>query len=795
MSNHPVEALLRPPVELWSTATALSAGILAWMAPWALMMPPGVAQIAGCFFILFGLWRARQGWRVLRYQRQLRHLPDYQLEAAHIPLSRHKLFLGKGFRWTGQHTQRLRDTMKPGLRHYVEPGPLYRWARRAEIAWESVPILSRIASVLRQRSRWNPLAPLPATGGNPALHAVEPRQQPVWMDLGERVGHTLVLGTTRVGKTRLAELLIAQDIRRGDVVIVFDPKGDADLLRRMYAEARRAGRLEEFHLFHLGFPEISARYNAIGNFSRITEVATRIANQLPNAGNSAAFKEFAWRFVNIIARALVSLKRRPDYQQIRRYINDIEPLFVEYAAHCARREGIEQWETMVAERASQIKERNLPAALRGRSLAAVACKRLLQELAIYDPVLDGLISAFKYDKTYFDKIVSSVGPLMEKLTTGSIAPLISPNYHDDNDPRPIFEWMEVVRRKGIVYVGLDALTDTTVASAVGNSMFADLVSVAGYIYKHGVSETAAVHENAGDDNNCNTDGISNSISVLDRECDHDPHCYQADRTKTGKGVDTGSDNEQNKVQVSRHDQSGSKQRASHPQKVGHNRCVKSQRTPVISLHADEFNELIGDEFVPLLNKAGGAGFQVTAYTQTWSDVQARIGDRAKAGQVAGNFNTMLMLRVKEMETAAMLTDQLPTVDVFSLMSVSGVSDSSDPGSGVDFSSSNQDRISVGEVQMLAAADMVSLPKGQAFALLEGGQLWKLRIPLPGQGEDTSMPADFEELAQAMRRRYSTNDQWYRMNDQWWHGVADEAGGRMKPAEVPSSDSPPPTGSC
>ncbi len=35
------------------------------------------------------------------------------------------------------------------------------------------------------------------------------------MDLRERVGHMLVLGTTRVGKTRLAEVLITQDIRRG----------------------------------------------------------------------------------------------------------------------------------------------------------------------------------------------------------------------------------------------------------------------------------------------------------------------------------------------------------------------------------------------------------------------------------------------------------------------------------------------------------------------------------------------------------------------------------------------------
>ena len=697
MSTHPMEALLRPPVELWSTATALAAGTLSWLAPWALMMPPGIAAATGMTFFGFGMWRGRQAWRVLRYQHHMKRLPEYRVRAERIPVSRHKLFLGKGFRWAQQHTQRLRDTLKPEVQRYVQPGRLYQWARQKEVAWESIPVLSLVAKGLRNRSPWNPLAPLPAVGGKPALHAVEPIEQPVWMDLGERVGHTLVLGTTRVGKTRLAELLITQDIRRGDVVIVFDPKGDADLLRRIYAEAKRAGRLEDFYLFHLGFPELSARYNAIGNFSRITEVATRIANQLPNEGNSAAFKEFAWRFVNIIARALVALKRRPDYQQIRRYINDIEPLFVEYAGHCAEVAGIDTWASLVEERAADIKERNLPNALRGRSMEAIACMRLLQERAIYDPVLDGLISAFKYDKTYFDKIVSSVGPLMEKLTTGTIAALISPDYQDEQDTRPIFEWMEVVRRKGIVYVGLDALTDTTVASAVGNSMFADLVSVAGTIYKHGVVAQGS-----------------------------EPPIPESTRPSL----------------------------------------------PTISLHADEFNELIGDEFVPLLNKAGGAGFQVTAYTQTWSDVEARIGNRAKAGQVAGNFNTMLMLRVKELDTAAMLTEQLPRVEVFTLMSVSGVDDSSDPGSGVDFKSRNEDRISVSEVPMLTASDMVTLPKGQAFALLEGGQLWKIRIPLPDDRSDTAMPGDFEEMAKAMRRSYITNDHWYRVTEHWWHGVSE-----------------------
>jgi len=47
--------------------------------------------------------------------------------------------------------------------------------------------------------------------------------------------------------------------------------------------------------------------------------------------------------------------------------------------------------------------------------------------------------------------------------------------------------------------------------------------------------------------------------------------------------------------------------------------------PTISLHADEFKELIGDEFVPPLNKAGSVVFQVTADTRSCFAVEACIG--------------------------------------------------------------------------------------------------------------------------------------------------------------------------
>jgi len=698
MSRHAVEALLRPLVELWSVLAAVCAAAIAAAAPWTLMMPPGVAYAVAASLLGFAAWRAHQAWRVWRYQRRLRQLPTYRLARDRIPVSRHKLFLGRGFRWSQEHTQRLRDTIRPEVQRYVRPGPLYRWARRTETAWEGKPLLSWLVRGLQSRSRWNPLAPLPPLGGNRALHGVGITEQAVWMDLEERVGHTLVLGTTRVGKTRLAELLIAQDIRRGDVVIVFDPKGDADLLKRVYAEACHSGREQDFMMFHLGYPGASVRYNAIGNFSRITEVATRIANQLPSEGNSAAFKEFAWRFVNIIARALIALGKRPDYDKIRRYINDIEPLFVEYARAVLNVQADGHWEEAVAMLAGDGANKSAIPAMRGRHPEAIALARYIGATGVYEPVLDGLMSAFKYDKTYFDKIVSSLGPLLEKLTTGNIGELLSPQAEDDSDPRPILEWLNVIKHRGIVYVGLDALSDTTVASAVGNSMFADLVSVAGHVYKHGVPGTES-------------------------------------------GV------------------------------------------PTVSLHADEFNELIGDEFIPLLNKAGGAGFQVTAYTQTWSDVEARLGNRAKAGQVAGNFNTMIMLRVKELATARMLTDQLPNVDVLSLMSVSGVDDSSDPESGVDFRSRNEDRISVSEVPLLGVAELVTLPKGQAFAMFSGGQLWKLRMPMSPAIPDAALPDTLNRVADDMARCYITNDHWYRQREHWWLHGSTAARGRTESPET------------
>ncbi|CAI1233176.1 type IV conjugative transfer system coupling protein TraD [Serratia ficaria] len=694
---HAVEVLLRPAVELYTVAVCASAALVCMVAPWSLALSPLLGFGSALAFLAFGAIRLREALAILRYRRNIRRLPRYVMTSRQVPVSRQRLFIGRGFRWDQRHTHRLMQTYRPEFRRYVEPTPIYRLARRAEERLEFAPFpLSALARVTAWDSPLNPARPLPPVGGMPRLHGIEPQEIDVTLPLGERVGHSLVLGTTRVGKTRLAELFITQDIRRRngacehEVVIVFDPKGDADLLKRMYVEAKRAGREGEFYVFHLGWPDISARYNAVGRFGRISEVATRIAGQLSGEGNSAAFREFAWRFVNIIARALVELGQRPDYLLIQRHVVNIDALFIEYAQHYFASHEPKAWEVIV-QLEGRINDKNTPRHMMGREKRVVALEQYLSQVRVYDPVLDGLRSAVRYDRTYFDKIVASLLPLLEKLTTGKTAQLLAPNYSDLNDPRPIFDWMQIIRKRAVVYVGLDALSDAEVAAAVGNSMFSDLVSVAGHIYKFGID-----------------DGLP--------------------------GANAG-------------------------------------RKVPINVHADEFNELMGDEFIPMVNKGGGAGLQVTAYTQTLSDIEARIGNRAKAGQVVGNFNNLFMLRVRETATAELLTKQLPKVEVYTTSLMSGATDSSDIRGQTDFTSNTQDRITTTSVPLIEPAHVVSLPKGQAFALLEGGSLWKIRMPLPAPDPDEMMPRDLQQLADYMRQHYVEAGDWW--ENQGLPGLQDE----------------------
>ena len=599
MTTH-ATPLLRSPVEFAAFIAFAAVAVLFVVAPPALNVPPQLELVMGGIFALIAAFRFSQGMRLIRYRRLLCRRRPYFIEK--VISSDTKLFLGKGFRWEQPHLQRLKEARSATGRKF----------------------LRRIAS----------------SGGDPILHGVgmNERETDVYTSLAERTGHMLVLGATRVGKTRLAELLISQDILRGDVVIVLDPKGDTELLRRIYHEVGRAGRRADLRIFHLRHPEESQTYNPIANYHTPTEIASRISEQLPSKGESAAFKSFAWRFINTIAVALDAMGRTPDFKLIYEYIEDIEPLVRAYHKHMHAALKTPNWTREIKTNARLINPKEKAKSLQSADRVTIAMIEFRKKNRIKDEIAKDLEFVLQYDPVYYSKITASLLPLLQKLKSGSTSALLSPAEHTT----PI-NWNEVVELNQIVYVGLDALTNPVVARSVGNAVFADIASTIGRRYAH-------------------TEGAESQTRI--------------------------------------------------------------------SLHVDEFNDVVGPHLHPMLSKSGGAGVQITAYTQTLSDIEASLdGDRASASRLVGNFNSVVMLRVRTLDTARVLVDQVPSYDVTELVESASVSDSSQPDSDVSFTSSISDRISTRSVPGLEPSDLMRLPKGEAFALIDGGDIWKLRIPL------------------------------------------------------------------
>ena len=621
----PTEGLLRTPLEVVPALVAFAgAGLVAAVPDFFLLgyLPARYAAIG--ILLALGAVRTVQAAAVVRYRIGLGRRGMAPVRADAIPARTDCIYLGDGFRWLPLHAQRLSEIRRSPER--ARPAAATGW--------------------LAQTDR-----DAPDPSGDACIHGVGTRRHPVWMRCADRTGHTLVLGTTRVGKTRLAELIVAQDIRRGSTVIFFDPKGDAALLRRMQAEAARCGRADRFRFLHLGFPERSSRYNPIGRYGRITEVAGRVTAQLPDVAQSASFRNFAWRYANIVARALDALGIEPTFDRLRRATENIDPLLIKYYLFWLRRNGPQDWRQDFVEFERRANNRRdtyvtIPREMKSRDPRAAALVMYVRDRLRHpgDSVIGAMEQVLRYDRSYFDKLIASLLPFLEKVTTGSLGSLISPRA-DDGDPRPVFDWIRVLNEGGIVYVGLDTLADRDVGSAIGHAMFSDLKSVAASLYKAGA----------------------------------DPDRFPELRGALGRAV-----------------------------------CV----------HADEMNEIAGEEVTGMFNKAGGAGFQMTVYAQTVQDLEVRLRSAAAAEQQIGNLNTLIMLRVKNRETASLLASQLPRTET--VYRHAGSSWGEDAGG---FSSRSGTEARAAAQPLVQESDLMSLPKGEAFALLSGGSLYKLRIPL------------------------------------------------------------------
>ena len=227
------------------------------------------------------------------------------------------------------------------------------------------------------------------------------------------------------------------------------------------------------------------------NFTRTTEIASRIASLLPSkTGNSDSFTAFAFRALNLVAQGLVETGKRPSIKQLRYYIEGgAESLLVNaIEAHAERIDP--EWKISAEPffiKARVGKAKKMETITNPDWLATIEWYRTTWSNGPKGSEgIDGLLSLVEHNRMHFSKMIASLIPVLNMLNSGELGDLLSPDEENENDKRPILDTSNIISGKHVLYVGLDSLSDSIVSSAIGSNVLADFASVAGMIYNSGI---------------------------------------------------------------------------------------------------------------------------------------------------------------------------------------------------------------------------------------------------------------------------------------------------------------------
>lgn len=370
------------------------------------------------------------------------------------------LWLGFGFRWWPEHSQKLYELMK--------------------LDWTKLTLHPMLTKILLSNSA------LPEeAAGLPIIHGVGDSEESLFRPLKNFEGGLCLCGTTQAGKGVYLSHLVAQAIARGDVVIVIDPKHSSRLKDNILHACRASGRKDPL-TFQPAFPDTGIRLDPMHSFTNATEIASRIRQAFP-PNMDESFANFAWMAVNAIAQGLIALEIRPTLPLIAKYVKlGIYELLESLLERHAKDYANPDWQKHYYD----LEEKA------GKPPAPTVSERLMVLVALYEtelhttapnPAIDGLIEVFRHNREHYSKITASLLPILSMLTTGKLADSLSPSLNDMHDTRPVMNLEKVINGGHVLYIGLDSMPNPTVASTLAGIWLADLANIAGRRYNLGLS--------------------------------------------------------------------------------------------------------------------------------------------------------------------------------------------------------------------------------------------------------------------------------------------------------------------
>ena len=394
------------------------------LVPWAVGF--GVLWSGLRLGLFLSAWKRWRRWR--RSPRWSVAAADLPFESAPYWLPRglarrlcpdRGIFLGRAFRWSPQHTQELETY----VRDHASPLPTGADVR----------------------------------GGYPALHAVGIKQErPLVLPWSELVGHVLIGGTTRSGKTRLLEVILCEAIRGPGTVIVIDPKGDAELLMRAASQARAMRR--DFAFFSPAFPGQSATFNPFGTCENTTELAARVQALMPGGGAMAKdpfFTEYPLAIIERLGAAQQAVGEKWTIESLNAVTTLVPPFEALIATYLHR---------VVFRRAG-------------------APPPLADSIAAYersgrrDLLADALLDDYRKPRDHFQKVTANLTPAFRGVTGGRMARLLSSD-------QPKLTWQGIVKSETVVYFAMNSLMFGEVANRIGRVILQDLIGFLGRRYAY-----------------------------------------------------------------------------------------------------------------------------------------------------------------------------------------------------------------------------------------------------------------------------------------------------------------------
>lgn len=400
-------------------------------------------------------------------ERQLRKLHQLPERAKGNPKAKRRLYLGDGFVWGNEHANRAYQVMDFD-------------SAKSDV---KIPLLLRLP--LRKRREVTS-----ELGGSPWVQGIgdEVKQYTREESL---YGHGIIFGNVGTGKTTLLKLLTVGLLHLGNVLLVLDPKNDHDWRKTIIKEMSYLGMKDRFFHVQPSTPSKSARFPMLKRYSRVSEIADRVAPLMGGEGSSKGFQDFAYSIIYSASLALEYLEEQITLVNIQQALTA---------------DGRYRLASSVFEKYYEEKEGSNWKSKLQASLDQHGAGRLEQMANYYYAVMkdehgrhdacEKVWELSSHDEAHYVKMIVTLRPVLNALTAAPMDDIFSPldDWADldkiTKDNRPIIDIDDLLEHGGCVYVSLDSLSDSQTAGFLSRLLMAECAAAAGRRYNSADMDTS-----------------------------------------------------------------------------------------------------------------------------------------------------------------------------------------------------------------------------------------------------------------------------------------------------------------